>query len=123
MQNIYESDFCDVSYIKEKNLVLVEWKKYCEFETYRNPLMSALQVIKEHRCNYVADTRNGFEDNPEDTKWVADYFMPTASEYGCQTIFFIIDKANSLKDELEGQANDSADIIDFKYVFSIDEIE
>ena len=122
MQNIYESDFCDVSYIEEKNLVFVEWKKYCEFDTYRNPLMSALQVIKEHRCNYAADTRNGFEDNPEDTKWVADYFMPTASKYGCQTIFFIIDKDNSLKDELEGQANNSADIIDFKYVFSIDEI-
>ena len=28
--------------------------------------------FKEHKCNYVADTRNGFEDNPEDTKWVAE---------------------------------------------------
>ena len=34
--------------------------------------MVALEVIKEHKCNYVADTRNGFEDNPEDTKWVAE---------------------------------------------------
>ncbi|MCQ2502733.1 MAG: hypothetical protein MJ084_03105 [Saccharofermentans sp.] len=48
--------------------------------------------------------------------------MPTASEYGCRTIYFIIDEANSLKDELEGQANDSADVIDFRYVFSMDEI-
>lgn len=38
-------------------------------------------------------------------------------------IFFIIDKANSLKEELDGQANDSADIINFRYVFTIDEIE
>ena len=123
MQKIYESDYCDVSYLEGENLVLVEWKKYCESDAYRNPLMAALQVIKEHRCDYVADTRNGFEDNPEDTKWVADYFMPAASGYGCQTIYFIIDQANSLKDELEGQANDSADIINFKYVYSIDEIK
>lgn len=33
-----------------------------------------------------------------------------------------INKKKSLKDELEGQVNDSADIIEFKYVFSIDEI-
>ena len=82
--------------------------------TVRGPLLAALQVIREHKCDCVADTRNGFADNPEDTKWVADYFMPTASEYGCRTIFFIIDKANSLKDELERQANESADIINFR---------
>ena len=28
-----------------------------------------------------------------------------------------------LKEELEGQANDSADILNFRYVFTIDEIE
>lgn len=122
IQRLYESAFCDVSYLETKNLVFVEWKKYCELDEYRKPLLAALQVIKDHRCDYVADTRNGFEDNPEDTKWVADYFMPTASEYGCRTIYFIIDEANSLKDELEGQANDSADVIDFRYVFSMDEI-
>ena len=60
--------------------------------TVSGPLLAALQVIREHKCDCVADTRNGFADNPEDTKWVADYFMPTASEYGCRTIFFIIDK-------------------------------
>lgn len=122
IQRLYESDFCDVSYLETKNLVFVEWKKYCELDEYRKPLLAALQVIKDHSCDYVADTRNGFEDNPEDTKWVADYFMPTASEYGCRTIYFIIDEANSLKDELEGQAKDSADVIDFRYVFSMDEI-
>ena len=58
MQKKYESEFCDVSYQEEKNLVFVEWKKYCEFDTYRKPLMVALEVIKEHKCNYVADTRN-----------------------------------------------------------------
>ena len=43
MQKKYESEFCDVSYHEEKNLVFVEWKKYCEFDTYRKPLMVALE--------------------------------------------------------------------------------
>lgn len=103
-ESIYLSEQADVYYIDTKNVVLVHWKKYCELERYREPLMKALEVIKEHEaCEYVADTRDGFEDNPLDTKWVADYFMPKAKEYGCSTIYFIIDKENSLKEELEGQ--------------------
>ena len=65
-----------------------------------------LNIIKNHSdCNYVADTRTGFENHPVDTKWVADVFMPTAAEYGCKTIWFIIDKENSLKEELEDCRN------------------
>ena len=123
METIYESELCDVSYIENKNLVFVKWKKYCEFGSYRKPLMVALQVIKDHKSDYVADTRNGFENHPEDTKWVADYFMPKAVEYGCKVIYFIIDKDNLLKDELERQANNSADIISFRFIYDIDAIE
>ena len=83
MEEVYLSICCDVFYVADKNVVLVHWKKYCELEQYREPLMKALQVINAHRgCNYVADTRDGFEDNPIDTKWVAEYFMPKAKEYG-----------------------------------------
>ena len=95
MEEVYLSIYCDVFYVADKNVVLVHWKKYCELEQYREPLMKALQVINAHRgCNYVADTRDGFEDNPLDTKWVAEYFMPKAKEYGCSIIYFIIDKDN-----------------------------
>ena len=122
-ETIYLSEFCDVFYDPEKNVVLVHWKKYCELETYRLPLEKALQVIREHSgCNYVADTRDGFEDNPLDTKWVAEYFMPKAKEYGCRIIYFIIDKKNSLKDELEGQEKDSASLLEFRYIYGIDEV-
>jgi hypothetical protein len=120
---IYLSDTCDVYYVAEKNVVLVHWKKYCELEKYRTPLETALQVIKEHRdCNYVADTRDGFEDNPLDTKWVAEYFMPRAKEYGCRIIYFIIDKDNSLKEELEGQEKDSSSLLEFRYIYDLDDI-
>ena len=119
----YLSKHCDVMYVKDKNVVLVHWKKYCELDQYRTPLLYALEIIRNHPgCNYVADTRDGFEDNPLDTKWVAEFFMPKAKEYGCNIIYFIIDKDNSLKDELEGQEKDSSDILEFRYIYGIDEV-
>ena len=123
MKNIYLSECSDVFYLEDKNVVLVHWKKYCELEQYRKPLEAALQTIREHSgCNYVADTRDGFEDNPLDTKWVADYFMPKAKEYGCRVIYFIIDRDNSLKEELEGQEKDSASLLEFRYIYGIEEV-
>lgn len=122
-KEVYLSDSCDVYYLSDKNVVLVHWKKYCELDEYRTPLEQALQVIREHsNCNYVADTRDGFEDNPLDTKWVAEYFMPQAKEYGCGIIYFIIDKDNSLKDELEGQEKDSSSLLEFRYIYDLEEI-
>ena len=123
MRNIYLSEYSDVFYLEDKNVVLVHWKKYCELEQYRKPLEAALQTIREHSgCNYVADTRDGFEDNPLDTKWVAEYFMPKAKEYGCRVIFFIIDRDNSLKEGLEGQEKDSASLLEFRYIYGIEEV-
>ncbi len=123
MKNTYLSECSDVFYLEDKNVVLVHWKKYCELEQYRKPLEAALQTIREHSgCNYVADTRDGFEDNPLDTKWVAEYFMPKAKEYGCRIIFFIIDRDNSLKEELEGQEKDSASLLEFRYIYGIEEV-
>lgn len=85
--------------------------------------MCALDIIKaHHNCNYVADTRDGFENDPADTKWVAEYFMPKAVEYGCKCIYFIIDKDNTLKDELEGQEKASADKIKFRYIYDLKDI-
>lgn len=120
----YTSEFCEVAYKPDHNIVFVKWKKFCCNEDYRAPLEYALNIIKEHEnCDYVADTRTGFENIPEDTQWVADYFMPKAVEYGCKCIYFIIDENNSLKEELEGQASDSSDIIAFKYIYSLDEVK
>lgn len=122
MEVIYKSENADVIYYKDKNVVLVIWNSYCELEVYRNILINALNVIKEHKCDYVADTRNGFVDNPRDTIWVKDVFMVKAKEYGCKTIYFIIDDYNSLKKELKGQEDNSSNILEFKYIYSFDEI-
>ena len=122
MDIIYESKYADVFYLSDKNKVLVEWKSYCELDTYRTILTKALDVIKKYKCDYIADTRNGFVDNPLDTLWVKDYFMVKAKEYGATTIYFVIDKNNSLKEELEGQESNSSNVIKFKYIYSVDEI-
>lgn len=119
---MYQSEYCEVSYNTEYNVVFVKWKKFCCKEDYRKPLEYALKIIKEYKCNYVADTRSGFENIPEDTKWVADYFMPTAVQYGCKCIYFIINKDNLLKEELEGQEADSGNLIQFKYIYGLEEI-
>ncbi len=119
---MYTSEFCDVSYNEEYNVVFVNWNKFCCLDDYRAPLRHALEIIQQNGCDYVADTRNGFENIAEDTAWVADVFMPKAAEYGCSCIYFIIDRGNALKDELEGQAADSAGIMQFRYIYSLDEI-
>ncbi len=118
----YSSQYCDVEYDCKHNVVLVTWKKFCCGEDYRKPLMSALEIIEEYHCNYAADTRNGFENAEEDTRWVAEYFMPHAARLGCECIYFIIDESNSLREELAGQQQDSEDIIGFEYVFSLNDL-
>ena len=119
---MYLSEYCDVNYNETYNIVFVKWKKFCCMEDYRKPLEFALDIIKQYKCDYVADTRDGFENIPEDTKWVADYFMPKAAEYGCRCIYFIIDENNTLKDELEGQQKDSQSLMQFKYIYDINEV-
>ena len=90
---MYISEYCEVDYEEKYNVVLVKWKKFCCNQDYRKPLEYALDIIREHEnCDYVADTRSGFENN-------------------------------SLKEELEGQANDSSDKIEFRYIYSLEEIE
>lgn len=119
---MYSSEYCEVKYEENYNVVFVKWKRFCSYDDYRKPLEYALEIIKQYQCNYVADTRSGFENIPEDTEWVADCFMPQAAMYGCECIYFIIDKNNSLKEELEGQESDSSDLMQFKYIYEIEEI-
>ena len=120
---MYLSEYCDVKYEENLNVVFVKWKKFCCNDDYRKPLEYALEIIKRYNCDYVADTRDGFENIEDDTKWIADYFIPQAVLNGCKCIYFIIDKNNSLKDELKGQESASSDLIKFKYIYELEEIQ
>ena len=121
---MYQSEFSDVTYLEDLNVVFVKWKKFCCQNDYRNPLLYALDMMKRYNnCHYVADTRDGFENEPSDTQWVFDYFLPQAALTTCKAIFFIIDKDNTLKEELEGQSVELKKQFDVHYCFGLDEVK
>ena len=124
MRGGYQSEFCEVNYNEELNIVFVKWKKFCRGDDYRNALLYALDIMREHNgCQYVADTRNGFENDRADTEWVFDYFLAEAAKTSCKKIFFIIDRDNSLKEELEGQSVELRKKFDVHYCFDLSEIK
>ena len=121
---MYRSEFCDVDYNKEMNIVLVTWKKFCHQDDYRNPLLHALEIMKENDgCQYVADTRCGFENEKADTQWLFDVFLSQAAKTSCKMIFFIISKDNKLKEELEGQSVELKKLFDVYYCFNLNDVK
>ena len=121
---MYKSAFCDVSYNKELNIVFVEWKKFCRGNDYREPLLLAVDIMKNHvGCNYCADTRNGFENEQDDTQWVFDVFLPQTAKTSCKKIFFIIDNNNTLEDELEGQSVELGKQFDVHFCFGLHDVK
>ena len=121
---MYQSEFCDVAYDEKLNIVFVKWKKFCFGDDYRNPLIFALETMRKHSgCQYVADTREGFENKPADTAWLFDEFLPETALTTCKMIFFIIDKDNNLKEELEGQAAEIRKLFNVHYCFEMDEVK
>jgi len=120
---MYKSDFCDVDYNEELNIVFVKWKKFCNQDNYRKPLLVALDIMKNNNnCNYVADTIEGFENEKADTEWLFNEYLPKVKLTSCKKIFFIINKDNRLKEELEGQAVELKKLFDVIYCFGLDEV-
>ena len=121
---MYRSEFSDVDFLEDLNVVFVKWKKFCRQDDYRNTLLYALDIMKNHTgCHYVADTRDGFENDEADTQWVFDVFLPQAELTTCRAIFFIIDSGNSLKDELEGQSSELGKRFDIHYCFGLEDVK
>jgi len=121
---MFQSEFSDVTYLEDLNVVFVKWKKFCRENDYRNPLLYALDIMKTHTgCHYVADTRDGFENEEADTQWVFDVFIPQTALTTCKAIFFIIDNDNRLKEELEGQSAQLKKQFNVHYCFGLDEVK
>lgn len=121
---MFQSEFCEVDYDDDLNIVFVKWKKFCRQDDYRNPLLFALDIMKNNNgCNYVADTRSGFENEQADTQWLFDVFIPQTALTTCKIIFFIINKDNKLKEELEWQSAELKKLFDVYYCFEMDEVK
>lgn len=99
---MFKSEFCEVTYMKKENIVLIRWLKFCKGEDYRTPLRFALQLLREHRnSNVIADARNGFEDEEEDVRWAFREFIPQMAQTDCKKIVFFTNEVNDIEGEID----------------------
>lgn len=101
---MYNTKFCKIIHLIEKNSILCEWKQFCKGDDYRNPFRYALELIKENDiATWVTDTTNGFENEEADTRWLLEEFMPQMIESSISKIIFIIANDSPLLEELRRQ--------------------
>lgn len=99
------SENCDVLYVSELNCAFVKWKRYCEREGYRKPLLHAVEIINSHDdCHFIADMRDGFELCSDDDTWLHEEFAPMIADCGCKHIFFIKNTDSLLDNMLENHS-------------------
>lgn len=101
-KNQFDSEFSNVKYIAEDNIVLLTWKGFCCYEDYRKPTTFALELLKEFQdSNLVVDARNGFEDEKEDVEWAFSVLLPEMSRTTCNKVVFIMNKVNDIEEEMD----------------------
>lgn len=119
---MFETEFCKIEYLKDKNAVLCQWKKFCSGNDYRNPLKYGLELINKHKATtWITDTTDGFESTPEDNEWMAKEFSPQAIESTCKRVVFIIKDDSPLKKEIELHSQLLKQFFDVKLVESLEE--
>ena len=101
---MYNTPYCKVEYLKEKNAIFCEWKEFCKEDDYRNPLRYGAELIAEHKPTiWITDTTHGFESDEVDTKWLIEEFMPQMIESSIKKVVFVINNDSPLMDEILGQ--------------------
>lgn len=98
----FDSEFCNVKYMPEDNIVFLTWKKFCCYDDYRKPTTFALELLKKYsNSNLVVDARNGFEDEKEDVEWGFSVLLPAMSTTDCKIVVFIMEKINDIEEEMD----------------------
>ena len=121
---MFETEFCKIEYIEKYNAIFCQWKKSCNFENYRAPFESGLKLINENNASmWVTDTTNGFENDPEDTQWLLETFIPKVIGSSCKTIAFIIKEGSPLKEEIEQQEKALSHYFKVQKANSLEEID
>jgi len=101
---MYNTTYCKVEYLEDKNAILCEWKAFCKGDDYRNPLRYGAELIEKYMpTTWITDTTNGFENEEADTQWLLEEFMPKMIESSIEKIIFIIKNDTPLMDEILGQ--------------------
>lgn len=98
----FDSEFSNVKYMTNDNIVLLTWKKFCCYDDYRNPTTFALELLKKYpNSNFVVDARNGFEDEKDDVEWGFSVLLPAMSSAGCKNVVFIMNEVNEIEEEMD----------------------
>ncbi|MDP4144080.1 MAG: hypothetical protein Q8936_06280 [Bacillota bacterium] len=98
----FDSEFCNVKYISEDNIVFLAWKKFSCYDDYRNPTTFAYELLKKYpNSNFVVDARSGFEDEKEDVEWGFSVLLPAMSKTDCKTVIFIMNEVNEIEEEMD----------------------
>lgn len=98
----FDSEFCNVSYMKNENVVFLTWKKFARLNDYRKPTLFALDLLKQFpHSNFVVDAKNGFEDDKEDVEWGFSELLPNMSKTDCKYVVFIMSEAENIEDEMD----------------------
>lgn len=98
----FDSEFSNVRYIEEDNVVFLQWKKFCCFEDYRKPATFALELLRQFpTSNLIVDARNGFEDTKEDIEWGLSVLLPEMAKTQCKYVVFIMNEVNDIEEEID----------------------
>ena len=117
---MYNTQYCKVEYLKDKNAIFCKWKEFCKNDDYRNPFRYALKEInKNNITTWITDTTNGFENEEADTKWLLEEFMPKMIESSIEKIVFIIKNDSPLMDEIKGQEKPLGEFFEIELVESL----
>lgn len=102
VKNEFDSEFSNVRYMPEDNIVFLTWKKFCCYDNYRNPTTFALELLRKYpNSNFVVDARNGFEDIKEDVEWGFSVLLPAMSKTDCKNVVFIMEEINEIEEEMD----------------------
>jgi len=117
---MFESNFCKISYLSDKEAVFCKWKKFCKGKDYREPLEYGLKLLNQHKATiWITDTTNGFENDEADSKWLIEEFIPQTINSSCKNIIFIMRDDSPLRDEIYTQKEALSQYFDVKIVESL----
>ena len=101
-EQLFDSKYGMVEYVKEDNAILLTWKEKCSHDDYRDATLAALSGLQKYkRSNFVVDARNGFEDEKEDVEWGFNILLPAMSKTTCKAVVFIMEKVGNIEDEMD----------------------
>ena len=101
---MYNTQYCKVEYLEEKNAIFCRLKQFCRGDNYRNPFRYGAELIEKYKPTiWITDTTHGFENEEADTVWLLEEFVPKMIESSIDKIVFIIKNDSPLMDEIMGQ--------------------